>query len=190
MPTGSINPSVLTYRKPLPTLSDIGFSDTANAILMADRLMAGRLGVLRGNVLDNHENLTREDGVKVGSERAFGITFAVIFALITIYQLLKALPTWWWFLALAAAFLAAGLLFPRILRPLNLIWFRFGLLLHRIVNPIIMGLLFFGAVMPIGLLMRVLGKRPLALKRASDTPSYWIPRNPPGPTPPSFKDQF
>ena len=82
----------------------------------------------------------------------------------------------------------AGDFAPAMLRPLNLLWLRFGLLLHRVVNPIVMGLLFFAVFMPMGLLMRLSGKDFLRLRfRGGDT-SYWITRvgSPPG----SMRNQF
>jgi len=79
---------------------------------------------------------------------------------------------------------------PRILTPFNYIWFRFGMLLHAIVSPIALGILFYGVVTPTGLLMRLFGKKPLALDFDRDAPSYWIQRSPPGPTPESMTNQF
>jgi len=76
------------------------------------------------------------------------------------------------------------------LRPLNRLWLRFGLLLHAVMNPLIMGLLFYGTVMPIGLLMRLFGKDPLNLKRDAQASSYWIMRTPPGPAPDTMSNQF
>jgi hypothetical protein len=74
--------------------------------------------------------------------------------------------------------------------PFNRLWLKFGLLLHKLVNPIMMAFVFFGAVLPTGLIMRALGKDPLRLKRRPDANSYWIERHPPGPAPKSMKDQF
>jgi hypothetical protein len=90
----------------------------------------------------------------------------------------------------AALFLAAALLRPALLNPLNRLWLKFGLLLHRVVNPIVMGLLFYGTVWPTGLVMRALGKDLLRLKRQPEAHSYWIVRAPPGPAPETMKDQF
>lgn len=93
-------------------------------------------------------------------------------------------------MVVAAGFLAAALFHPGWLRSLNRLWFRFGMLLHAVVNPLIMALVFFVAVAPIGLLMRVLGKDPLRLKREPTAKSYWIERRPPGPEPDSLRNQF
>jgi hypothetical protein len=86
--------------------------------------------------------------------------------------------------------LAAALLYPAALNPLNRAWLKFGLLLHKVVNPIVMGLLFYGTVLPTGLVFRALGKDILRLRRQPEADSYWIVRQPPGPAPETMKDQF
>jgi hypothetical protein len=110
---------------------------------------------------------------------------------------LMSLLNWWhngyswrWTAGIAVFFLATGLLCPAALRPLNRLWLKFGLLLHKVVNPIVMALVFFGTVLPTGLIMRALGKDLLRLKWQPDANSYWIERRPPGPAPKSMKDQF
>ena len=97
---------------------------------------------------------------------------------------------WPWTGGLAALFLATGLFRPSVLNPLNRIWLKFGLLLHSVVNPIVMALLFYGTVLPTGLVTRALGKDLLRLKRQPGAESYWIVRAPPGPAPETMKDQF
>jgi hypothetical protein len=87
-------------------------------------------------------------------------------------------------------FLAVAFLWPAALKPLNRLWFKFGLLLHAVVSPLVMGLLFYVAVWPTGLVMRALGRDLLRLKREPDSDSYWIVRRPPGPAPETMKDQF
>ena len=96
----------------------------------------------------------------------------------------------WWAMVIAAAFLFAGLALPRILRPLNSVWLRFGLLLHRITSPIILAMLFYLTVLPTGLVMRALGKDLLRLRFDRNARSYWIERSPPGPEPESLRNQF
>jgi len=128
--------------------------------------------------------------VEPGSDRGFGIVMAVVFAVIAGWQLWSASPRWWIWLAIAALFAAAAWLRPSTLRPLNYLWFRFGLLLHRIVSPVVMALMFFGAVLPIGLLMRLFGNRPLTPTFEPDTASYWVPRRDGTPPSGSMKNQF
>ena len=128
--------------------------------------------------------------VTVGSERSFGIVFACVFALIGLVPLLLGHGFRIWALVIAAAFLAAAYLAPRLLTPLNRLWFKFGLLLHHIVNPIVMALIFFGAVLPTAIMVRLFGKDLLRLKRDASAKSYWIERTPPGPEPESMTRQF
>lgn len=137
-----------------------------------------------------HEPLETHAEVRMGSERAFGLVFAVVFALIGLLPVLGARAPHYGWLAAAATFLAVALAAPGLLAPLNRLWFRFGLLLHRIVNPLIMGLLFYLVVTPTGLVMRLLGKDILHLKADPRATSYWTRREPPGPARDSFKNQF
>ncbi|MDA0306585.1 MAG: SxtJ family membrane protein [Proteobacteria bacterium] len=137
-----------------------------------------------------HEDFGRDDDVRAGSERAFGIVFAVVFTIIGLWPLLDGEPFRIWALAIAGIFLSAGLLLPVVLKPLNRAWFLFGQVLHKIVNPLIMGLLFFLTIIPIALMMRVVGKDPLQRKFDPDAETYWIKRDPPGPAPDSMRQQF
>lgn len=138
----------------------------------------------------NHESFTRDDEVRSSSDRAFGLVFAVLFALIALWPLWRGMAPRWWSLGLAAAFLGAALLAPRALAPLNRLWFRLGLLLHAVVNPVVMALVFFTTVTPIALIMRAMGKDPLRLRRDQDARTYWIERRPPGPMPDTMPRQF
>ena len=76
------------------------------------------------------------------------------------------------------------------LGPLNKAWLAFGALLHSIVSPVVMGVLFLGAVLPTGLMLRLFGRDGLRLKREPSRTSYWIDRTPPGPEPESLRQQF
>jgi hypothetical protein len=140
----------------------------------------------------HHESLTSEETVKPPSEKSFGITFAVVFGLIAAWLYWRKHVPIWSVLAAAAAlfFLAAGFLSPQILRPLNLVWLKFGLLLHKIVNPLVMGLLFFAVFTPMGFIMRLAGKDLLSLKRDKAASSYWSPRQASGEVEASMKNQF
>jgi hypothetical protein len=137
-----------------------------------------------------HEVFEREEKIVAGSDRSFGLVMAGAFALLTAVNVWHAGRVWPWTAGLAAAFLVAALLRPALLNPLNRIWLKFGLLLHKIVNPVIMALLFYGTVLPTGLVMRAMGKDLLRLRREPDAESYWIVRAPPGPAPETMKDQF
>jgi hypothetical protein len=130
-----------------------------------------------------HEDLKRDDAPKPSSDRGFGMVFAAVFAIVGCWPLLDGAAPRLWALAIAAAFLAATWLAPRTLGPLNRLWTRFGLLLARVMNPLVLGLLFYGVVTPMGLVMRMLGKDPLRRRFEPGAQSYWIERRPPGPAP-------
>ena len=137
-----------------------------------------------------HEFFSRDEKVVPGSDRSFGLVMAAALTAVTLLSFWHAGRLWLWTSGPAALFLAAGLLRPSILHSLNLLWLKFGLLLHRVVNPIVMALLFYGTVLPTGLVLRMMGKDPLRLKREPEADSYWIVRQPPGPSPETMKDQF
>jgi saxitoxin biosynthesis operon SxtJ-like protein len=128
--------------------------------------------------------------VTIGTERNFGIVFAVVFAIVAFGPLYHGGVVRWWAASVSAAFLICAFVAPRLLRPLNHLWFRFGLLLHHVVNPIIMGAIYFGAVVPMALVLRVLKKDLLRLKFDKTIPSYWILRDPPAPPPGGMTKQF
>lgn len=127
---------------------------------------------------------------KMGSERNFGLVFAAMFAFVAFAPLVHGREMQFWPVPLAAAFLAAALLLPRILGPLNHLWFKLGLLLGKFVTPVVMSILFFAAVTPVGMLMRATGKDPLRLRWQPAAKSYWVDRSAPAPAPQSLKDQF
>ncbi len=139
-----------------------------------------------------HERLSahHEVAIKGSSNRSFGLIFAAFFCVIGLLPLYSRGEVRPWALAVAAIFAAVAVTVPIILAPLNRLWMRLGLLLHRVVNPIVLGLMFLVAIVPIGLLMRLIGKDLLGLKFSKDAPSYWIVREPKGPDPRSLNRQF
>lgn len=139
----------------------------------------------------SHERLrAHEESVAVGSDRAFGVVFAVVFTIIGVWPLLRGEPARGWGLVVAAIFLTLALVRPRTLAPLNRLWLRLGLVLHACISPVILGLLFYGTVAPIGLLLRLFGKDVLRLRFEPASPTYWIERRPPGPAPDTMPRQF
>jgi Saxitoxin biosynthesis operon protein SxtJ len=124
------------------------------------------------------------------SDRSFGLVFAVVFAIIGCWPLLYWESPRWWALAVAAAFAVVALMRPQLLRPLNRVWLALGRLLHKIVSPLVMGVIFFATVTPTGWIMRLRGKDLLSLKRRPDQKSYWIKREPTGPESETMKNQF
>ena len=118
------------------------------------------------------------DNIKSSSNRSFGIVFFVVFLFIAIYPLNYNGEIRLWSIIISLIFLILGLLKSKILTPFNILWFKFGIFLGKIVSPIIMGLIFFLVVTPIGILMRILGKDLLNLKYNLNK-SYWIKKNGP-----------
>jgi len=137
-----------------------------------------------------HELLSRREEVSGSSNRALGLVFAVVFLLVAVFPLPFGGAVRWWSIGVAAAFAAVAFVLPGVLTPLNRAWTRFGLILHKIVSPIVLGFLFYVVVTPLGLLMRLLGKDPLRLHWDQQSPTYWIERTPPGPKPETLSDQF
>jgi hypothetical protein len=137
-----------------------------------------------------HERLSAAEKVVAGSDRSFGVVMAVACSIIALINLWQGGWLWAWIGAPAIFFLLTAILRPTLLNPLNRAWLAFGLLLHQVLNPIVLALLFFGAVLPTGLVMRALGKDLLRLRLKPETDSYWIVRQPPGPAPESMVDQF
>ena len=124
------------------------------------------------------------------SDRNFGFTMAAVLALIGGFGLYKGsshAPVW---LVVAAGFAAVTLWRPQSLGPANRAWLKLGLLMYRVVNPVIMALLFFGAMLPIGLLMRLFGKDFLRLGHDRALLTYWLPRADPRPPSESMRQQF
>ncbi|MDP6175569.1 MAG: SxtJ family membrane protein [Rhodospirillales bacterium] len=134
--------------------------------------------------------MARQEMVGGSTDRAFGLVFVVVLLIIACWPLFDgATPRPWW-LATAALLALIAFIRPGLLAPFNRAWTKFGLLLHKIVNPIIMGLVFYLTVTPTGLIMRLLGKDPLRLRFDHEAKSYWIERTPPGPAPETMKQQF
>ncbi len=137
-----------------------------------------------------HENLQRADTVSAGSDRSFGIVFTVFCAIVALVQFWLDSNAFWGWLVAAAVFAGFALFYSRALRPLNALWFRFGMLLHHVMSPLILGIMFFAVFTPIGLWMRLVGKRPLNLRFDAAADSYWVHRKPPAPERGSFDRQF
>ncbi len=124
------------------------------------------------------------------SNRAFGLVFFTFFLAVALWPLLSHQPPRVWSLIASGVFLLLSLAAPGWLSPANRLWMRFGALLHTIVSPVILAVMFYGVVLPTGLMMRAFGNDPLRLKFDRGARSYWIKRDPPGPQLDSFLDQF
>jgi hypothetical protein len=137
-----------------------------------------------------HEDLSRGGAVVGSSDRGFGLTLAGACALVGAVRFAfgHAGSAWWLGAALVA--LVPALLWPALLGPFNRLWLRLGLALYKIVNPLVMAVIFVTTVVPIGLLLRLCGKDPLRLRRDPAAASYWIARDPPDAPAAAMKNQF
>lgn len=161
-----------------------------------------------------HESFSGHDEPQGSSDRGFGLVFSGFFIILAVLSFFAKLPfkldnaylescPFWSrypiltnhaltlsFVTISAIFLLIALINPKTLAPLNWVWTKFGLLLHKIVSPIVLGILFFLIFTPMGIMIRLFGGDPLHLRFDAKTPSYWIMRFPPGPAPDSLKNQF
>ena len=112
---------------------------------------------------------------QISSNRSFGILFSILFALIAFWPIINGNPLRLWLIPVSVIFLVLGLLNSKLLNPLNVVWVKFGELLGRIIAPIVMAIIYFIIVTPIGLFMRLIGKDLLNIK-FSKANTYWIKR--------------
>ena len=116
--------------------------------------------------------------IKKSSNKSFGIVFFIVFIIIGFWPLLDINTYRLWAIIIAFIFLALGLVNSKLLTPLNILWFKFGLFLGKVVSPLVMGIIFFAVVTPTGFLMRILKKDLLNLK-FTNKDTYWIKKNEP-----------
>ena len=101
---------------------------------------------------------TDSDKIKISSNRSFGLLFFVIFLVISLWPLTSESSIRIWSVIISSVFLILGLLNSKLLTPFNQLWFKFGMILGAIVSPIVMGIVFFLVVTPIGLTLHLMGK--------------------------------
>jgi hypothetical protein len=144
-----------------------------------------------------HEDFSRKEAVKGSSDRGFGLTVGGILLAIALVR--SGLELWGgaapgWFegtlAAIGALLVIFGLLAPARLAPLNRAWTGLGLVLFKVVNPVVLGLIYLSTIVPIGLLLRLRGRDLLSLKLDRQAASYWVVREPPGPAPATMSRQF
>lgn len=125
-----------------------------------------------------------------GSDRAFGFVFSAVFVILAVLLYRKGMvPYALGTFLVSLAFLIITLTVPRVLAPANRLWTYFGLLLHKVINPVVMGGIFFIVLTPVAVVMRIAGRDVVFRKPDQEAKSYWIEREP-GPTPESMKRQF
>jgi hypothetical protein len=118
------------------------------------------------------------DDIKIGSNRSFGIVFFLVFLLIAVYPLISQDQIKTWSIVVSLIFLVLGIMNSKILTPLNKLWFKFGIFIGKIVSPLIMGIIYFFVVTPIGLTLKIFNKDVLRLKFNKNN-SYWIEKTEP-----------
>ena len=118
----------------------------------------------------------KKNSIKISSNRSFGFLFFVVFIAISLWPLKSQEDLRLWALILSLIFLVLGILNSRFLTPLNKLWYKFGIFLGSIASPIVMGIVFFMVVTPIGLIMRFLGKDLLRVNKNKIVSTYWINR--------------
>ena len=131
-----------------------------------------------------------QDPTPKSSDRSFGFVFSTATAIIGLLPLLHLSLPRWWALGVAVIFALTATFRPAMLHPLNLAWLALGRLLHRVMSPLVMGIVFFLCVSPIAAVMRLWKKDILSLEYRSDLSSYWIKREPSPPTEVTFRRQY
>ena len=121
--------------------------------------------------------MTSNSKIKISSNRNFGLVFFIVFLIVALWPLKNEEDIRLWSLTLSIIFFILGILNSKLLTPLNKLWFRFGILLGSIVSPIVMGIVYFVVVTPVGILMRLLGKDLLKTNKKKNVPTYWMKRD-------------
>ncbi len=141
--------------------------------------------------MSTHETLRRDEPVKGSSNRSFGLVIAAALAIFGLWAFVfRGGDVRWWLVVPALVFVAAALVAPQTLAPLNRLWTRLGLLMHRVVNPVVMAAMYYGVVTPTGVIVRALGNDLLKLRRDPAAASYWVVRDNPGSRGESMRQQF
>jgi hypothetical protein len=143
-----------------------------------------------GSAVGHHELGYRHHAVETSTDRSFGLVFAAVFALLA-FHLAWAGRAWSWVpVSASVAFLTLALVRPSLLSYLNFVWTKLGQLIGAIVAPIVMAIIFFAIVTPMGLLGRMIGKDPLRLRRDPAARTYWLTRHDLSITPERLRNQF
>lgn len=124
------------------------------------------------------------------SNRSFGWLFTAVFSLVAAYSLWREGTAHAWLLGVAAVTAMVTMIAPQWLAPLNRAWMKLGELLHRVVSPLVLGVIFYGVFTPVGLAMRMAGRDVLKRRFEAAARTYWVERDPPGPAEDSFREQF
>jgi hypothetical protein len=151
---------------------------------------ASEVANVRDKYFGSHELQQRVEVTKTSSDRSFGLVFAAFSALLGALSFLRSTGRWPVWFGLAAVMLILALAAPKALVPFNWAWTKFGLLLHTIISPIVLAILFYVCITPIGFLMRLSGTDPLRRHYDAGAASYWIARDLSGTQRETFRNQF
>tara|TARA_Y100000741_G_scaffold359988_1_gene341511 strand:+ start:1664 stop:2065 length:402 start_codon:yes stop_codon:yes gene_type:complete len=121
--------------------------------------------------------INKKHNIKISSNKSFGIVFFIFFFIVAMWPILNNENPRFLLLLISLVFLILGLINSSLLSPLNKIWFKFGIFLGNFISPIVMGIIFFLVVTPIGLIMRLLGKNLLRLNKEKNTNTYWLKKD-------------
>ena len=125
--------------------------------------------------------------INMSSNRNFGLVFFIVFLIVSTWPLTYEEPIRIWSAIISSFFLILGLMNSKLLTPLNKLWYKFGMILGVIVAPVVMGVVFFLVITPIGLFMKIIGKDLLKKRYDKKKATYWIIRGRPVST---MKQQF
>lgn len=137
-----------------------------------------------------HENITKFSELKIGSNKNFCLTFSAVFFFMGIYPLIHSAPLRMWGLAVSGAFLILAFTKPQLIRPFNYTWARIGMILGKIMVPLVMGILYFSVFFLTGVVMRLLKRDALQLNFGSSQKTYWLKRTDDCFPEESFENQF
>ena len=121
--------------------------------------------------------MLHQSKIKISSNRNFGLVFFVVFLIVSLWPLTHEGSIRIWSVIVSAVFLILGLINSRLLTPLNVLWFKLGMILGAIISPIVMGIVFFLVVTPTGFILRIMGKDLLNKKYDKEKETYWIKRD-------------
>jgi hypothetical protein len=137
-----------------------------------------------------HENMVRNEEIVGPTNRRFGSTLGGVLIFVGLTRALFGHGHAIWWLTAGVILVVLATVWPAGLGPFNWLWLKFGLVLYKFVNPVVMTLLYVSTIVPIGVVMRLSGKDPLRLKPSPDAETYWIVRDRRGSRPENMKNQF
>jgi len=137
-----------------------------------------------------HEDLERQEAQTPGSDRVFGLVFAAVAAVVALMPMLRGGEPRWSAAIVSGAFLILALTVPVLLHPLNLAWHWLGLLLRRVMEPLVLAVVFFLCLTPLAVVQRLFGRDGLRLRAKPGAATYWIARDQPGPPGETMRNQF